>query len=325
MLSSVLLYSIAAIIGYLAKIDIIDIDAISSISPQDVWQAAGLGVLTAGCGAAFDRLPFRWSQQILSETKGFVLHVLGRGQSPVWQVALVTLVLSLFAAIGEETLFRGLLLPLFSSLSLSPFLSLSLSSLAFGLAHFPVFGASSLVETALGTVFGLSFLLSGNNLLVPVIVHAVYDFISIMSIWVVARDELRDVESRLLAQSPSVSLKPLLAPGSEERERKTEREREGGRSREEEVYEAAAREAFELMDANGDGRLDKVELALCMSVFIRYVGRAQVKQQVEEMFADTDKDKDGFIDWPEFLESAREARDKRGNMRPPLGWPVLHA
>jgi len=110
-----------------------------------------------------------------------------------------------------------------------------------------------------------------------------------------------------------------------ERERKTERERERGRSREEEVYEAAAREAFELMDANGDGRLDKVELALCMSVFIRYVGRAQVKQQVEEMFADTDKDKDGFIDWPEFLESAREARDKRGNMRPPLGWPVLHA
>jgi membrane protease YdiL (CAAX protease family) len=93
------------------------------------------------------------------------------GCSPV-QLALI----SLFAGLGEEALFRGVLQAgLETRFSLGP--ALVAASAAFGVVHLltPAYAAlAGLVGCYLGILFAVF-----DNLLVPLVAHALYDFVAL--------------------------------------------------------------------------------------------------------------------------------------------------
>ena len=151
-----------------------------------------------GLGLLFDKLQIQSVQRIRKDTQVYVLKLLGEDRSIKNTIlaALVAAIVSIAAGVTEEILFRGELLPFFTK-SLLPFfsqfsevISLAITSIIFGLLHFPTFGLSALVEIALGGFFGWTFLAFNNNLLIPIIVHSVYDFITILISWLTATKEL---------------------------------------------------------------------------------------------------------------------------------------
>jgi len=104
---------------------------------------------------------------------------------PVPELGLV----SLAAGLGEEVFFRGLVqgalvqvLPV-EGLVLGmpwegPFLAILLASLVFGLAH-PLSSFYVVLTTIMGIYLGILFHWSG-NLLIPIVAHAVYDFVALV-------------------------------------------------------------------------------------------------------------------------------------------------
>lgn len=89
-----------------------------------------------------------------------------------WQLAL----LCLLAGVGEESLFRGVLQPVLGR-PLGPVGGLLAASFLFGLVHW-VTPAYALLTMAVGAYFG-ALMWSSGNLLVPILSHAVYDFVAI--------------------------------------------------------------------------------------------------------------------------------------------------
>jgi len=84
--------------------------------------------------------------------------------------------ISSFAGIGEELFFRGLLQTGLTAAT-SVWIGLGLTSLIFGLAHF-----ISLMYAVLAALIGFYLgilLIAFDNLAVPVIVHALYDFVAL--------------------------------------------------------------------------------------------------------------------------------------------------
>jgi membrane protease YdiL (CAAX protease family) len=94
-------------------------------------------------------------------------------------------VISLLAGIGEELMFRGLVQDLIAS-AWGPWAGLLLASLLFGLAH-PISVTYAIVAAMMGLYLGCLYVSSG-NLLVPIITHALYDFLAL--VWLNRR--LRD-------------------------------------------------------------------------------------------------------------------------------------
>ena len=92
---------------------------------------------------------------------------------PWWGI----LVLSVFAGLGEELLFRGFLQSALSGF-LPPAAALAVASVVFGLAHW-ITRAYAVFATLLGAYLGLLFLVTG-NLLAPVLCHAAYDFVALL-------------------------------------------------------------------------------------------------------------------------------------------------
>jgi hypothetical protein len=91
--------------------------------------------------------------------------------------ALDLALISLFAGVGEELLFRGLIQTALGAW-FSPAVGLVAASLLFGLAHplTPVYA----VVTALAGVYLGGLFLACDNLLVPIVTHAVYDFLALL-------------------------------------------------------------------------------------------------------------------------------------------------
>lgn len=84
-------------------------------------------------------------------------------------------VLAAIAGIGEEMLFRGALQPWLER-SLGMNAGLIISSIVFGLVH-AVTPLYALLATLIGIYLGLSLDYGGTrNLLIPIIIHALYDF-----------------------------------------------------------------------------------------------------------------------------------------------------
>lgn len=120
-------------------------------------------------------LPFdalRKIRQLLLETLGARLHRCH------WSDLLV---LSLIAGFSEELLFRGVLQPWLEQLSgLSA--GLLLSNLIFALVH-AVTALYALLAMLMGIYLGLSLDYGGErNLLIPITVHALYDFVAFVVI-----------------------------------------------------------------------------------------------------------------------------------------------
>lgn len=85
--------------------------------------------------------------------------------------------ISLLAGVGEEALFRGLMQTGLTE-PLGLWWAIVLTSLVFGLVHFVSLGYAiyaAIVSVYLGWLF-----VAFNNLLVPIIAHAVYDFLALI-------------------------------------------------------------------------------------------------------------------------------------------------
>ena len=106
-----------------------------------------------------------------------------------WVFYFFTLIVT--AGVSEELFFRGFLLNLIGHFS-NPELGLLLSSVLFGLAHNPLWGPNTYIETFLGGVFGYAYITSGNNLFVPLFVHILYDFATFFLTWYMGKMELND-------------------------------------------------------------------------------------------------------------------------------------
>ena len=96
-------------------------------------------------------------------------------------------VLATLAGLAEEILFRGVLQVGLARV-LPDAAALVLASMAFGLAHF-ITRAYALLAGMAGLYLGSLFLAQG-NLLVPIVAHALYDFVALT--YLVRRYRARD-------------------------------------------------------------------------------------------------------------------------------------
>lgn len=87
------------------------------------------------------------------------------------------LALALVAGVGEELLFRGWMQSWLTP-TVGPPVALVVTSIAFGLVH-AVTPAYAVLATGIGLYLGGLQLLTG-NLLAPVVVHALYDFVAFL-------------------------------------------------------------------------------------------------------------------------------------------------
>jgi membrane protease YdiL (CAAX protease family) len=138
------------------------------------WPAAGLGVAAT--------IPLLI---LLAWSLGSKLPALERLRREVYDVLLPLLAncsvpdiaaISLVAGVGEEALFRGLLQTGIGEAA-GPWVGLVAASILFGLAHF-VTPTYALLAGLVGAYLGWLFAASA-NLLVPITVHSVYDFVAL--------------------------------------------------------------------------------------------------------------------------------------------------
>lgn len=116
------------------------------------------------------RASWRWVQSLHSIIEQTLLPLFK--DVGVLGIALV----ALFAGIGEELLFRGVFQAGLEQW-LGSVVGLIIASLLFGLAHY-VTHAYFLFTVVAGLYLGLLYQWTG-NLLVPILVHALYDFIAL--------------------------------------------------------------------------------------------------------------------------------------------------
>ena len=146
------------------------------------WRALGWGSMAAlpvlGGLLLTERLPF-WPFADVAEVVDQLLRPLFE-KSTLLEMAAI----SLLAGIGEELFFRGLLQEGLARWIGGPSglcLALVAASLLFGLLH-AINSAYVVLATVMGFVLGGLWIVSG-NLLVPIAMHAVYDFLGL--IWLV--------------------------------------------------------------------------------------------------------------------------------------------
>lgn len=144
--------------------------------PQDriIWSAEGLVMglaATVPLLATFAisrRLPLKPLRELKKLVDELLLRLFDGCTVP--QLAMI----SLLAGLGEELLFRGLLQPWLTEKA-GLLIGLVLSSALFGLLH-----AITLTYALLASLIGLYFgwlLVETENLLPPIIAHALYDFL----------------------------------------------------------------------------------------------------------------------------------------------------
>jgi len=131
---------------------------------------AFLGLFAAARPAWFEEIDARVRQLIESLFRGC-------GYGPV-------LAVSALAGLGEELLFRGVVQAWLTGLA-GPWTGVILASGLFGLAH-AVTRAYFVLAMAMGVYLGMLYHLTG-NLLLPTLVHALYDAIAIIYLLRAAR------------------------------------------------------------------------------------------------------------------------------------------
>jgi uncharacterized protein len=134
------------------------------------WGAAGTLPLFALLMLLLKR-QWRWMKAIVEFLDRMVRPILGQ-----WSLLQLAL-LSALAGLGEEFFFRAVIQQGCNRV-VGPWLALILSSLLFGAFHSVTRGYAALAA-GIGVYLGLLWILSG-NLLVPIITHALYDFVALV-------------------------------------------------------------------------------------------------------------------------------------------------
>lgn len=128
-------------------------------------------------------------QEFFRERKFYVLKTLGLQTDPVLAV-FIALIIALGEGFSDEIFFRGFA---FSSIHLQfgDQIAIAFSALISGLAHIPIFGSNFFVESLLSMIYGISFLASGFNIIVPMTIHAIYSLVSMYITWYFSTTEIR--------------------------------------------------------------------------------------------------------------------------------------
>ena len=150
----------------------------------------------------------RISPTIYRNTKTFTLRLLGYATSPI--VAFVTAgILSFCAGLSEEIFFRGFLFSFIEQYSNLPIAWIG-SAMIFGLAHYPFFlGPQAIFEFFLGLYFTFVYWISGYNLVIPILVHAIYDFITLFGTWLFTSKTLQE---NIMKATERTKLMPVNEP-----------------------------------------------------------------------------------------------------------------
>ncbi|MEE8348134.1 MAG: CPBP family intramembrane glutamic endopeptidase [Acidobacteriota bacterium] len=98
-------------------------------------------------------------------------------------------IISVLAGAGEEALFRGVIQTGLSEI-IHPWLALTAASLLFGLGHW-ITPTYAIVAGIVGGYLGLTAMAS-NNLLVPMLAHALYDFLALSALLHQYRNQVTD-------------------------------------------------------------------------------------------------------------------------------------
>jgi membrane protease YdiL (CAAX protease family) len=119
-----------------------------------------------------------------------IMHELDASLLPLFRhcSTLELALIALAAGIGEEVLFRGAIQGGVTRLA-TPTVGLLVASMLFGLAHL-ITRTYAALAALVGIYLGGLFLLFG-NLLVPIVVHATYDFVA-LSYWIHSRPHQPD-------------------------------------------------------------------------------------------------------------------------------------
>ncbi|CAN5914346.1 hypothetical protein BH23PLA1_BH23PLA1_42240 [soil metagenome] len=139
------------------------------------WRGLGLGVLATLPMVPVFLVCERWPFGPLRRIRQFIDEVVRPllGGASTFELAL----LALAAGLGEELLFRGVIQAVLDD-RLGTWQALILASLIFGLLH-AITPGYVVLAAGIGAYLGWTWIASG-NLLVPIVAHALYDFLALV-------------------------------------------------------------------------------------------------------------------------------------------------
>ena len=232
-------------------------------------------------------------------TNAALLRMFGNTRQPVVAFG-VSAFLAGLTGLVEETLFRGQLMPVLTewskqSMSLDAgsgvFFGAAVSTLIFAALHAnltSLFRGKEAIQENLvllafqmvtGAIFASLYLATG-NLAVPIVAHALYDFVTFYKTHLDVTGQIQYAAQERLMPSAEYDV-----------EKKWEEERG-------ESFVSDARELFYLMDKNQDGVLSRKEFRVALFKY----GINLSKEDSETVTETADLDGSSFIDFGEFLE-----------------------
>jgi len=289
----IILAFIAAAIGSYFKINVLHYFTVLSFKHIALGMLSSIPLLIVGNWV--DNSNNILFAELNRDTQLNILSLFGRKQR-LLLVSTISFCLAVSAALGEELLFRGVLLPLSENLTKSSIIGLLISSFLFGFGHSLKLDMALCLEILLGLCFGYMYQAT-NALLVPVLAHFLYDFFTFIQLHIRVTDQVTQIESStkeligMIRSRPEISQKVKLLQD-------THQFSEG--------FLARCITVFAYLDMDGNGRIDENELWLGYKTF----GRRLSRRQAHDIMLQADKDKNGFLDAGEFVGLVIDAHFK---------------
>ncbi|CAM9094990.1 unnamed protein product [Scytosiphon promiscuus] len=233
------------------------------------WSAIGMGCLGALpaflVSVVLEKSGVEFFRKIDQDTKLYTVQVFGAERNfPV--VSFWSLVLAANAGFFEEALFRGVIQQWLSTI-VGGIPALAITSVLFGLAHSPVPGASSFTEACYGANFGLLYMMSGGNLLVPIVAHVVYDFLTFV-----------EVHQRATAQLKT-TIEGDLPQKEQEKRNVASVVKKFNLSQK---FVDMSYGVFQQLDLDKNGAIDQEELQLGLRTFGKFASAEETRQIMQE-------------------------------------------
>lgn len=251
------------------------------------WPAVGLGCLGALpiflVSVLLEKSGVDFFRKIDQDTKLYVVQVFGAKRN--WPaVSFWSFVLAANAGFFEEVLFRGVIQQWLSTV-VGGIPALGIASVLFGLGHSPVPGASSFTEACYGANFGLLYMMSGGNILVPIVAHMVYDLLTFL-----------EVHQRATAQLKT-TLEGNLPQKQQEQKNVATVVKKFNLSQK---FVDMSYGIFQQLDLDKNGAIDQKELQLGLRTFGKFASAEETRQIMRQ--ADLDKNNAlTFDEWVRLL------------------------
>lgn len=302
------LLNAALILSFMFSVDILRFETTTSVFDGELWRVVfpcfGVLMVASFLATVAPVDPF------LSWAKRQRFAALQQwGLTDTSSAVIGHAIVSIFSGIAEEIAFRGFVYGVFENF-FGPFPAIAISSLIYSLFHHFRFGSTinPVAKFFQGILYTVAMWFSGGNILVPISLHALYQFVSSFSTWTVASSDLRTriykEELRLADELQAIA----------EDSMKDARDMSDVREFDESAADdAAIRALWNMLDADNSGGIDKDEwsLALCLLGFgsyRKYTG-ADIKDTNYEQFRRTEESaKNGVITYDQFEKTMKSAK-----------------